>query len=124
MWRYHLQCSPQRIRLLSGRKVKLENVGFDERQQNNKHWVMSNFFLISSIHTLHFAEQDAHGKELRKTTKYATQALRSRQVLEEINDFNNLDPESEDDSDHDSADDIDDDHSTVSHLEFFNSVCY
>jgi hypothetical protein len=85
---------------------------------------MSNFLLISSIHTLHFTEQDAQGKELRKTAKYATQALRSRQVLEEINDFNNLDPESEDESDRRSVDNIDDDHSMVSHFEFFNGVCH
>ncbi|KAG2363979.1 hypothetical protein BDR07DRAFT_1483093 [Suillus spraguei] len=56
------------------------------------------------------SDQEAHVKEVRKTTKYATQALRSWQVLEEINDFNNLNPESEDDNG--SISDIDDEDST------------
>ncbi|KAG1872228.1 hypothetical protein F4604DRAFT_1925840 [Suillus subluteus] len=59
--------------------------------------------LIKPMNAAVFNELPQNNKHL--TTKYATQALRSQQVLEEINDFNNLNPKSEDDNG--SIDDLD-----------------
>ncbi|KAG0691774.1 hypothetical protein DFH29DRAFT_883743 [Suillus ampliporus] len=54
-------------------------------QPNDRLWVfLANVFVAA-----------AQGKEVRKITKYATLALRGRQALEELNDFNRLGPESE-----------------------------
>jgi hypothetical protein len=43
------------------------------------------------------AEDEADAQNSRKVQKYATQGLRQRQALEEVNDFSPLDPESEED---------------------------
>ncbi|KAG2108878.1 hypothetical protein DEU56DRAFT_762494 [Suillus clintonianus] len=58
----------------------------------------------------------AQGKEVRKTTKYATLALRGRQALEELNDFNRMDPESEE-SDA-SGDELNNGHSETTSFSF------
>ncbi|KAG0695673.1 hypothetical protein DFH29DRAFT_879887 [Suillus ampliporus] len=42
-------------------------------------------------------EDEAYAQDSRKVQKYATQGLRQRQALEEVNDFSPLDPESEED---------------------------
>lgn len=42
-------------------------------------------------------EDEADAQNSRKVQKYATQGLRQRQALEEVNDFSPLDPESEED---------------------------
>ncbi|KAG2737914.1 hypothetical protein P692DRAFT_20883098 [Suillus brevipes Sb2] len=66
----------------------------DMHQKNSRCLVFFSTFPPSLLMS-HLVDQDAQGKEARKVAKYATQALRGRQVLEELNDFARLDPESE-----------------------------
>lgn len=70
------------------------------RHASAKQQALGIFFLPfpPSLLMSYLVDQDAQGKEARKTAKYATQALRGRQVLEELNDFARLDPESEEDN--------------------------